>query len=73
MLGELIAGVGSLIGGLMGRDAQRDANEAQERMAAQNIALQREFAQQGIQWKVVDARKAGISPLYALGASCVGC
>lgn len=30
--------------------------------------LQREFAQNQIQWKVADAKKAGIHPLYALGA-----
>lgn len=29
---------------------------------------QREFAQMGIQWKVADARAAGIHPLFALGA-----
>jgi len=36
--------------------------------AKQNIKLQKQFAQQGIQWKVADAKKAGIHPLYALGA-----
>lgn len=35
----------------------------------QNIALQKEFAQNGIRWKVEDAKKAGIHPLYALGAN----
>lgn len=39
-----------------------------ENQADQNIALQREFAQKGIQWKVADAKKAGVHPLYALGA-----
>lgn len=34
-----------------------------------NAGLQREFAQMGIQWKVADAKAAGIHPLYALGAS----
>lgn len=47
-----------------GRSAQR----SQERLAGQNIALQREFAQHGIRWKVADAKAAGIHPLYALGA-----
>jgi len=36
--------------------------------AKQNIKLQKQFAQEGIQWKVADAKKAGIHPLYALGA-----
>lgn len=36
--------------------------------ADKNIKLQREFAQNAIQWKVQDAEKAGVHPLYALGA-----
>lgn len=34
-----------------------------------NEALQREFAQQGIRWRVEDAKAAGLHPLAALGAS----
>lgn len=33
-----------------------------------NAALQKEFAQHGIRWRVEDARAAGVHPLYALGA-----
>lgn len=33
-----------------------------------NIELQKQFAKNGIQWKVEDAKKAGIHPLAALGA-----
>lgn len=33
-----------------------------------NAQLQREFAQNGIRWRVEDAKRAGISPLAALGA-----
>lgn len=36
--------------------------------ARSQIALQREFAQNSIQWRVADAKKAGIHPLAALGA-----
>lgn len=35
----------------------------------EDIKLQREFAQNGISWKVEDAKRAGIHPLYALGAN----
>lgn len=69
MLGPLIGAASSLVGGLMGQNSQREAQAAQERMAAQNIALQKEFAQSGIQWKVADAKAAGVHPLYALGAN----
>lgn len=41
------------------RSFQREINE-------QNIQLQREFAQQGIRWRVEDAKAAGLHPLYAL-------
>lgn len=44
------------------------AERAQRDMAADNIALQKEFAQNSLRWKVEDAQKAGIHPLYALGA-----
>lgn len=69
MLGNIIGAGASLLGGLLGKSSAEANRESQERMAAQNIALQKEFAQSGIQWKVQDAEKAGINPLYALGAS----
>lgn len=34
-----------------------------------NVAMQKEFAQNGIRWKVADAKAAGLHPLAALGAS----
>lgn len=54
----------SIVSGLFGKSASDDAND----IAEQNVQLQREFAQKGIQWKVKDAQAAGIHPLYALGA-----
>lgn len=68
MLGEIIGGATKLIGGLIGRNDAKDAQQRADYAAAQNIALQKEFAQHGIQWKVDDAKRAGIHPLYALGA-----
>lgn len=62
MLGPIISGIASLAGGIIGQNKQ-------EQMAEKNIALQKEFAQSGIQWKVEDAKKAGVHPLYALGAN----
>lgn len=57
MLPALIAAGSSLIGGIMG-----------SRERAKDRSMQQEFAKQGIQWKVEDAKKAGIHPLAALGA-----
>lgn len=60
--GPVAAGIAGALGGaLINREETRKTR-------AQNERLQREFAQSGIQWKVADARKAGISPLAALGA-----
>lgn len=60
MLSALIGAGSSLIGGLLDRKA-----------ADKQYKQQKEFAQSGIQWKVKDAEKAGIHPLYALGANTV--
>lgn len=43
--------------------------ELQMQMRQEDIALQREFAQNGIRWRVDDAKAAGLHPLAALGAS----
>lgn len=58
----VIAAGAALAGGAI---ANRNARKQQ----ARNEALQREFAQQGIRWKVADAKAAGLHPLYAIGAS----
>lgn len=61
MLGALIGAGASLIGGMIGKKGSENAAE-------KNAAAQREFAQKGVQWKVADAKAAGVHPLYALGA-----
>ena len=53
--------IGNIAGGIMDWHASRKANK-------RNIAFQREFAQSGLQWKMEDAKKAGIHPLAAIGA-----
>lgn len=58
MLGALIGAGATLAGGLL----NRKSGEKQSK-------LQKQFAQQGIQWRAADAEKAGISKLYALGAN----
>lgn len=40
-----------------------------ENQQANDMALQREFAQHGVGWKVADARRAGISPIAAMGST----
>lgn len=62
MIPALIAAGANLAGSLLGA---RNARESFK----DNVALQREFAQNGIRWKVEDAKAAGVHPLYALGAN----
>lgn len=69
MIGPLIAAGASILGGILNRDSQKDANAANAANALRQEQLQREFAQNSIQWKAADAKAAGIHPLYALGAN----
>lgn len=64
MLGSILGAVGSVASSLLGKSSADKQAEKQAR-------LQKEFAQSGIQWKVEDAKKAGIHPLYALGANTI--
>lgn len=69
MIPALISAGAGILGGLIKDNSQDKANAINQQNALRQEALQREFAQTGIQWKAEDARKAGIHPLYALGAS----
>lgn len=69
VVGSLIAGGAGLIGGAMNSISGSNANDRNLSMAQQNIDLQKEFARNGIRWRVADAKAAGIHPLAALGAN----
>jgi len=60
MLGALLGAAGSLAGGLLSAKSQKEANKVAEQNALRQEALQKEFAQSGIQWKVKDAEAAGV-------------
>lgn len=63
--GGLLGGVGSIVSsGMSGANAAA-INQA-------NYEHQKEFAQNGIRWKVADAKAAGLHPLAALGAQTSG-
>lgn len=57
MLPAILSAVGSIAGGILGNKAQKRQEN-----------LQREFAQNSLQWKAADAEKAGISKVFAMGA-----
>lgn len=61
-IGAGIGAISSLASGIM----QDSSNDAQSQ---QDYERQKEFAQNQIQWRVADAKKAGINPLVAIGGS----
>lgn len=69
MIGDLISAGANIIGGLMGSKSADKARAQQEAQFQQNVQLQKDFAQNGIQWKVADAKAAGIHPIFALGGN----
>lgn len=69
MIGDLISAGAILLGGHLSRQSQEGINQQVLVDKERDRALQREFAQSGIQWKVEDAKKAGIHPIFALGGS----
>lgn len=59
---------GNLLGQQSDEEASTDARRANEYQMNVDRVLQREFAQNGIRWKVADAKAAGLHPLAALGS-----
>lgn len=55
-IGAIVGAGASLLGGLFGSSEKK-----------KDRAMQKEFAQQGVRWRVEDAKQAGIHPLAALG------
>ena len=68
-IGGILSGVGNIASGILGYSGAKEQNRIAQENARQNIELQKDFALNGIKWKVQDAKDAGIHPLYALGAS----
>lgn len=60
--GSAISSAAGLAGGFINATTSKT-------IAREQMRLQKEFAQNGIQWRVEDAKKAGLHPLYAIGAS----
>lgn len=74
--GTFISGVGGTATGILGLSQGKKLAGRQEQFLTQqqlrDIGLQKEFAKHGIQWKVEDAKNAGLHPLVALGANTLG-
>lgn len=61
--------LGNIFGGIMSSGNAQSANAQAAANMERQYQMQKEFAQQGIRWKVADAQAAGIHPLFALGGS----
>ena len=60
--------IGGAIGGALGLIGAGQSQANAERLNQLNYEHQKEFAQNGIRWRVADAKAAGLHPLAALGA-----
>jgi hypothetical protein len=61
-IGNVFNAGAQILGGVM-------SDRSSARQNAQNVAYQKEFAKNAVQWKVQDAKNAGLHPLFALGAN----
>lgn len=68
LIAAAIGAAGGIYAANKSAQSSKENNATVLANAQRQEELQREFAQSGVQWKVEDARKAGIHPLYALGA-----
>lgn len=69
MIGDIIGGIGKVVGAGIDYFTAKDNRDAAAEQAERNRQMQIQFAKEGIRWKVEDAKQAGVHPLYALGAS----
>lgn len=69
MFGGIASALGSIAGGILGNKSQSDANALNAQLTREQIAYQKELHQNQLQWRVQDAKKAGLHPLAGLGVS----
>lgn len=68
--GPVGSAIGGIAGGLFdGKELKEDQVGFANSQFDKNYAMQKEFAQHGIRWRVNDAKAAGLHPLYAIGAN----
>lgn len=66
---QFLPAIASALGAIGDYSSSKSSGSQARRQVAASNALQKEFAQNSIQWRVADAKAAGIHPLYALGAA----
>lgn len=70
----LIGAAGSIIGGLIGKKGQKEANDTNLQSAREQMAFQENMSNTAIQRRVADLKAAGLNPMlaYSEGASSPG-
>lgn len=63
----IASGAGSLLGGLLGKKGQKDANEVNLQSAREAMAFEERMSSSAHQREVQDLLKAGLNPMLSLG------
>lgn len=66
-IGGIVGGVGNIVGGILGNKSESAANSANMGFAREQFEYQKELHKNQLQWRVEDAKKAGLHPMAALG------
>lgn len=67
--GNAISAGLNFLGGMIEHEERESQFDTQKAMSETQMQKQEEFARSGIQWRVEDAKKAGVHPLFALAGS----
>lgn len=68
-LSGIIGGVGSIVGGLLGKSSSDKATDTNAALSHEQLEFQKDYVKNRLQWQVDDAKKAGLHPMVAANIS----